>query len=93
MDTATEQLVKNAMGTFVRWLLILAAGILVKKGIISTTQSDVYVQQALPVVIGAAMALLALVWGILQKKHSQDKVLKALNAPAGTSLEQLEKKI
>ncbi len=93
MDTSTSELVKNAVGTFVRWLLILAAGVLVKKGIISTEQSDVYVQQALPVVIGAAMALVALIWGIWQKKHSNDKIDKALQLQAGTSRESLEKKV
>jgi hypothetical protein len=93
MDTSTSEFIKNAVGSGVRWLLVLAAGILVKKGVISTEQSDVYVQQAMPVVIGAVMAAIALVWGIWQKKHANLKIDKALALPAGTDREVLEKKV
>ncbi len=93
MDDSTAQLVKNALGTFVRWVLILASGLLIKKGVISTEQSEVYVQQVTPVVIGALMALVTLGWGIWQKKHQVDKVQTALDLPAGTSLKTLNEKV
>lgn len=93
MDTSTSEFIKNAVGTFVRWLLILAAGLLIKKGVISTEQSEVYIQQATPVVIGLLMALVTLVWGIWQKKHANDKVDKALALPAGTERATLEEKV
>jgi len=93
MDTSTTELIKNYVGSLVRWLLVLVAGILVKKGIISTAQSDVYVQQLLPVAIGAVMGLIALIWGMWQKRHANQKVDKALALPAGTSRETLEQKV
>jgi hypothetical protein len=33
MDTSTTELLKNGIGAAVRWALVLAAGVLVKKGI------------------------------------------------------------
>jgi hypothetical protein len=93
MDTSTSELVKNAVGAGVRWVLVLAGGVLVKKGIISTAQSDVYVSQVTPVLIGAAMAGVALVWSLWQKKHSNDKVDVALKLQAGTDRATLEKKV
>lgn len=93
MDTSTTELIKNTVGSIVRWVLVLLAGILVKKGIISTEQTEVYVQQLTPVLIGAAMAGIALVWSIWQKRHAAKKVDVALTLPAGTSRETLEKKV
>jgi len=85
--------VKNIIGAIVRWLLVAIGGILVKKGIISTAQSTIYVEQALPAAIGAAMALVALIWAIWQKRHANQKVELALALPAGTTRKTLEKEI
>jgi uncharacterized membrane protein YccC len=93
MDTSTSELVKNFVGSAVRWLLVLAGGILVKKGIITTEQSETYVAQVLPVVIGAAMAGVALVWSLWQKSHANKKVDVALSLKEGTSRATLEKKV
>lgn len=93
MEDSTSQFIKNAVGAGVRWLLVLIAGVLVKKGIINSEQSELYVAQAMPVLIGVAMAGVALVWSLWQKKRAQDKVQVALDAPQGTTLAQLEKKL
>lgn len=90
-DTSTSQLIKNAVGAGVRWVLVLAGGVLVKKGIISNDQADIYIQQALPVVIGAAMAGVALLWSLWQKKKANAKIDTALEMPANTSRATLEK--
>ena len=92
-NTSTSELIKNFVGSGVRWLLILVGGILVKKGIISTQQSDVYVQQALPVAIGAVMALVALIWSFWQKKHANTKIDVALTMPVTADRADLEKKV
>lgn len=92
MSDSMSQLIKNAIGSGVRWVLVLVGGILVKKGIVSSDQSAAYVEQFTPVLIGAAMAGVALLWSLWQKKHQGEKVQKALDAPAGTSLAQLERK-
>lgn len=93
MDTtSTSELIKSVVGSAVRWLLVLVAGVLVKKGIISTEQTDVYVQQLTPVLIGVAMAGVALVWSIWQKKTANKKIDVALTLQAGADREDLEKK-
>lgn len=91
-DISNSQFVKNAVGSLVRWLLVLAAGVLVKKGIISDSQSAIYVEQYLPVAIGGALALVALLWSIYQKKRANAKVDLALALPANTTRETLEEK-
>lgn len=91
-DASTSHLIKNAVGSLVRWLLVLAGGVLVKKGIISTEESNLYVDQALPVVIGIVMAGVALLWSLYQKKVANAKVDLALAMPAHTDRAELEKK-
>ena len=93
MDTSTSELIKNFVGSAVRWLLVLIGGILVKKGILTNAQSETYVAQFLPVAIGGGMALVALVWSIWQKKHSNTKVDVALTMPAGANRDALETKV
>lgn len=93
MDTSTSDLIKNYVGSAVRALLFLVAGILVKKGIISTEQGNVYVEQLLPVVIGGVMALGALLWAMWQKKHANKVIDVALTLPAHADREDLAKKV
>lgn len=91
MDNET---IKTFVGSAVRWLLVLLAGILVKKGIISTEESDVYVNQALPVVIGLVIALGTLAWSIWQKRSAaakQDSLIEtAVKQPASTSVAEVK---
>ncbi len=91
--TSTSELIKSLIGTGVRWLLVLVAGILVKKGIVSTQQTEVYIQQLTPVLIGAVMGLVALALGLWQKKHANKKIDVALTLPAGADRADLEKKV
>jgi uncharacterized membrane protein YccC len=93
METSTSELIKNFVGSAVRWILVLVGGILVKKGIISSDQSNVYVSQFTPVLIGVAMAGVALVWSLWQKKHANTKVDVALTMQAGADRAQLEQKV
>lgn len=93
METSKAEFIKNAVGSFVRWLLLLAAGILIKKGVISTDQSAVYIQQATPVMVGLFMGLVTLAWSIWQKKHTNTKIDKALELPANTDRAKLEAKV
>lgn len=86
-------LVKNIIGSAVRWVLVFVGGILVKKGIISDSQSSIYVEQLLPVAVGAALAGVALLLSIWQKKRANTKVEVALELPAGTPRATLEKKV
>lgn len=88
-----SQLLKNLAGSAVRWLLVLIGGFLVKKGIITDAQSQTYVDQLLPVAIGAVMAGGALLWSFWQKKHANEKIDTALALPAGTDRAVLEKKV
>lgn len=91
MDDSTSQLVKNSVASFVRWLLVLAGGYLVRKGVISSEDSAAYIEHATPVVIGLGMALIALLWSLYQKRHANQKVDLALAMPAGTDRAELEK--
>lgn len=93
METSASELIKNMVASGVRWVLVLAGGILVKKGIISTDQSAIYVAQAAPVVIGGAMTLVALGWSLWQKKHANTKVDVALALPITATRKTLEAKI
>lgn len=90
-DISNSQFVKNAVAAGVRWVLVLVAGVLVKKGVISDEASGLYVEQAMPVVIGVAMALVALAWSVYQKKRANAKVDLALALPANTTRAVLEK--
>jgi len=92
-NTSTSELIKNFVGSGVRWLLVLVGGILVKKGITSSEQTDLYVQQLTPVLIGVAMSGVALAWSLWQKKHANTKVDVALTLPAGADRADLEKKV
>jgi hypothetical protein len=90
-ETSTSQFIKNAVGAGVRWVLLLASGILIKKGIINSQQSELYIAQVTPVLIGAAMAGVTLLWSLYQKKKANKKVDVALTLPAGTERATLEK--
>lgn len=93
MDTSTSELIKNFVGSAVRWLLVLIGGILVKKGIVSSDAAGTYIQQFTPVAIGGAMALVALVWSIWQKRAANKKVDVALTMQAGANRDALERKV
>jgi len=92
-NTSTSELIKNFVGAGVRWLLVLVGGILVKKGIVSSAQTDLYVQQLTPVLIGVAMSGAALAWSLWQKKHSNTKIDVALTMPPTADRADLEKKV
>lgn len=92
-ETSTSQLIKNSVGAGVRWTLVLLAGVLVKKGIVSSEQGSVYVEQATPVVAGAVIAAGMLAWSLWQKRHANQKVDLALSLVAGTNRKTLEKKV
>ena len=93
METSTSELIKNFVGAAVRWVLVLIGGFLVKKGIISTDQTEIYIQQFTPVLVGFALAGLALLWSFWQKKHANTKVDVALTMPAGAARADLEKRV
>lgn len=92
MDDSTSQLIKNSIAAGVRWLLVLAGGFLVKKGMITPEQSDAYISQVTPVLIGLGMAGIALLWSLWQKRRANEKVDLALSLPSNTTRAQLEKK-
>lgn len=92
MDITTKQIIKNMLGSLVRWLLVFVGAWLVKKGIVTDEQSQAFIRNAEPVVIGGLIALVALGWSLWQKRHVNNKVEMALNLPQGTPRSVLEAK-
>lgn len=67
----------QALGSVVRWALALGAGYLIRAGIWSASDAEVYIT-------GGTLALVALVWSVWQKYHSRLKLVTALAMPATT---------
>lgn len=74
-----------ALGAILRHFLTMGATFLVTRGI--WTQ-----EEAMTYVAAAALALLGLGWSVWQKSKAHAKIEKALEMPAGSSLEQLNDK-
>lgn len=79
-------LVSQALGAIFRWLLAMAAGYLVNRGVWTHDDADRYVA-------AAALALAALVWSLWQKYKSRLHFLTALEMPAGTSEVKLAERV
>lgn len=67
----------QALGSIVRWALALGAGYLIKAGIWSASDAEVYIT-------GGTLALVALAWSVWQKYHSRLKLVTALAMSATT---------
>lgn len=66
-------LLQEALASIVRWALALGAGYLVKAGIWTGSDAQTYVA-------AAALALIALGWGIWQKYQSRLTLVTALSS-------------
>lgn len=86
-----SQETKNIIGTVVRAILVFIGSLLVNRGYISKEQLDDF-SDALPALVGSVLTFGAIAWGIWQKVHQNKKIDDALNLPAGTSREVLEKR-
>lgn len=83
MDTLFSPLVKAAIGSFIRTLLAGLGGYLVSTGVWEAGASDQYIE-------GITLALVGLLWSFWQKYRTHQTVLQALDAPSGTTLEELK---
>lgn len=73
-----------AVGSILRHFLTMGAAALVTRGIWTPEDSTTYVA-------AAALALIGLAWAMYQKYAAHSKILDALSAPAGTSLDELNR--
>ena len=81
MNTETWQ---TTFGSVIRFLLAGAVGYLVNKGVVTTTQGEFLITEA----IAGALAVATLVWVYLKNKAQAKLVKTALEAdPTTTSLE------
>lgn len=72
-----------AVGSVLRHFLTMAAAALVTRGIWTPEDSTTYVA-------AAALGLLGFGWAMYQKYAAHTKILEALQAPAGSSLDDLK---
>lgn len=71
-------LIQSALGSILRYLLMIAATYLVKHGIWTASAAEGYVE-------AAAVALLALGWSWWKIHRNQIKLLTALSLPQGST--------
>ncbi len=83
-------LLLDALGSFIRWLLTFGAGWFVAHHVWTQDAANSYVNAASGAV---ALALLQLAWSFWQKYAAHLKVLTALNMPAGSTVAQLNAKV
>lgn len=87
MDTLFAPLIRSAIGSFLRTLLVGLGGYLVSTGVWSPENADKYIE-------GIVLALVGLIWSLYQKYRQQQTIQAALETPAGTSrtkFDQLQK--
>lgn len=75
-------ILQAALGSILRHFLTMASTYLVARGIWTEEEASSYV-------VAAAMAVLGIAWALYQKYATHLKIEKALQAPAGTTLEEL----
>jgi uncharacterized membrane protein YjjB (DUF3815 family) len=75
-----------AVGSILRHLLTGAAALLVSRGIWSDAEAATYVS-------AAAIALVGILWSLWEKHQSRFFLAAALNAPAGTTKEELKEQV
>ena len=73
-----------AVGSILRHVLTMGATYLVAKGVWSETDATTYVA-------AGAMALLGLGWALWQKYRTHLTILDALDLPAGSDLDRLQR--
>lgn len=78
MDTLFGPLIRSAIGSFLRTLLVGFGGYLVSTGIWSPENADKYIE-------GIVLALVGLAWSLYQKYSQHQTIQAALDTPAGTS--------
>lgn len=66
-------LTQDVVLAIVRHLLTLGGGLLISKGIITATQEET--------IIGGLVALVGVIWSLVQKKNANAKLKAALAAP------------
>ena len=66
-------LLQEALGSVIRWLLMILAGYIVHAGIWTANAAEVYVA-------AATVAVLALLWSLWQKYRSRLKLVVALSS-------------
>lgn len=80
MDTLFGPLIRSAIGSFLRTLLVGLGGYLVSIGIWKPEDQSKYIE-------GIVLALTGLIWSLYQKYRAHETIKAALTTPAGTSLE------
>jgi hypothetical protein len=91
MDTTTYQILKNVAGSLVRAALVALGTWLLSKGYIDDETRGQINGHAGEITAGVLTVGASLAWAAWQKIHVNKKVDKALDMPAGTSRESLEK--
>lgn len=80
MDRLFGPLIRAAIGSFIRTLLVGLGGYLVSTGIWKPEDQSKYIE-------GITLAIVGLVWSLYQKYRAHETVKAALDTPAGTSIE------
>lgn len=74
-----------AVGSILRHFLTMGAAVLVTRGIWTPEDATTYVA-------AAALALIGFGWAMYQKYAAHTKILDALSAPVGTTIDDLNRK-
>lgn len=76
-------LLQAALGSFVRWGLALGAGYIVKAGIWTRSDAEIYIT-------AATLAILSIGWSVWQKYRARLKQVMSMKAPRGTTDTRIE---
>ncbi len=79
-------LAQEALGSFVRWVLMILAGYVIEAGIWTGEAAERYVA-------AGTLAVLALGWSLWQKYQAKRKLLTALTMPTMASEREVEQQI
>jgi hypothetical protein len=80
LDNLFGPLLKSAIGSFIRALLVGLGGYLVSTGAWKPEDQSKYIE-------GITLAIVGLLWSLYQKYRAHETIKEALQTPAGTSLE------
>lgn len=75
MDQAPNP-IPSYIATVIRTVLGFLAGIMVSKGVVDASQSDA--------LVGAALTLVPIIWGVIQKVNAHKDLQAAIEAPVGS---------
>jgi len=68
--------IKIILGSFIRGMVQVAAGVLVSKGIIDAAGAEPFVEALTGVIVGGVVFLCTLAWSLISKKAALDTPVK-----------------